>query len=173
MDYVYPSQPGVSLNGTRSGNATEKFIGFMISVYNEFHDEESGEFVKPLPAGVSMKECHFNSTSQMIEFVENSTNSNQWNSLQIKWKSPKKYPAGKITISASVVKEDGVYWDGITLSLNYVCAVPGCNIPGGCDHGLAKTKFGCETCECAGAASLTVRFTSLLLIAFTLFCNLI
>jgi len=42
------------------------FTGFMIYVYNEFEDEESGHFVKPLPAGVSMEECHFNQTSQWI-----------------------------------------------------------------------------------------------------------
>ena len=30
--------------------------------------------------------------------LENSTNSDQWHSLQIKWRPPKKYPAGKITI---------------------------------------------------------------------------
>ena len=38
----------------------------MIFIYNEFEDEESGHFVKPLPAGVSMKECHFNQTSQWV-----------------------------------------------------------------------------------------------------------
>ncbi|KAL9971701.1 hypothetical protein ACROYT_G017902 [Oculina patagonica] len=56
----------ITLNGTVSGNATEKFTGFMIYVYNEFEDEDSGYFVKPLPAGVSMKECHFNMTSQWV-----------------------------------------------------------------------------------------------------------
>ena len=38
----------------------------MIFIYNEFEDEESGHFVKPLPAGVTMKECHFNQTSQWV-----------------------------------------------------------------------------------------------------------
>ena len=58
--------PVVTLNGTGSGNTTETFTGFMIYVYNEFEDEASGHFVKPLPAGVSMKECHFNGTSQLV-----------------------------------------------------------------------------------------------------------
>ena len=30
--------------------------------------------------------------------VQNSTNNQEWSSFQIKWKSPTKYPAGKITI---------------------------------------------------------------------------
>ena len=42
------------------------FTGFIIYIYNEFEDEESGHFVKPLPAGVSMEECHFNQTSQLV-----------------------------------------------------------------------------------------------------------
>ena len=54
----------VFLNGTHSDNVTEMFTGFMIYVYNEFEDEESGHFVKPLPAGVSMG--HFNQTSQWV-----------------------------------------------------------------------------------------------------------
>ena len=56
----------VWLNGTRSGNTTETFIGFMIYAYNEFNDEESGDFLSPLPAGVSKKECHFNSSPQYV-----------------------------------------------------------------------------------------------------------
>lgn len=56
----------VFLNGTHSGNATEMFTGYIIYIYNEFEDEESGHFVKPLPAGVSMKECHFNQTAQWV-----------------------------------------------------------------------------------------------------------
>ena len=31
------------------------FTGFVIYIYNEYEDEESGHFVKPLPAGVSME----------------------------------------------------------------------------------------------------------------------
>ncbi|KAL9971715.1 hypothetical protein ACROYT_G017918 [Oculina patagonica] len=176
----------VTLNGSGSGNATEKFTGFMIYVYNEFEDEDSGHFVKPLPAGVSMKECHFNMTSQLVEWVENATSSNQWTSLQIKWMSPKKYPSGKITIRASAVKGQGVYWEGIALTLNCkiaalslfqsnVCPTPGCYIPDGCPHGyaIARNKFGCiSACECAGAASITAGFTSLLVIVFTLITNL-
>ena len=42
------------------------FTGFIIYIYNEFEDEESGHFVKPLPAGVSMEQCHFNQTSQWV-----------------------------------------------------------------------------------------------------------
>ena len=56
----------VVLNGTHSDNVTEMFTGFIIYIYNEFEDEESGHFVKPLPAGVSMEECHFNQTSQLV-----------------------------------------------------------------------------------------------------------
>ena len=56
----------VILNGTQSDNVTEMFTGFIIYIYNEFEDEESGHFVKPLPAGVSMEECHFNQTAQWV-----------------------------------------------------------------------------------------------------------
>ena len=56
----------VFLNGTNSDNVTETFTGFIIYIYNEFEDEESGHFVKPLPAGVSMKECNFKLTSQEV-----------------------------------------------------------------------------------------------------------
>jgi len=167
--YDWHEKYTIFLNGTQSN----KFTGFMIYIYNEFEDEGSGHFVKPLPAGVSMEECHFNLTSQWIEYVENSTSSDQWTSLQVKWESPQKYPAGKITISASVVKEQGVYWEDITLTLNHVCAIPGCNIPNDCPDGLAKNKYGCEICECAGAGRITVGFASLLVIAFTLLSNLI
>jgi len=177
LDDLYQNKPRydwhenytIFLNGTES----EEFTGFIIYIYNEFEDEERGHFVKPLPAGVSMKECHFNQTSQWVEYVENSTSSNQWSSLQVNWESPQKYPAGKITISASVVKEQGVYWKGITLTLNHVCAIPGCSIPGDCPDGLAKNKYGCEICECAGAGSIAVGFTSPLVIALTLLSNLI
>lgn len=162
----------IFLNGTNSDNVTETFTGFIIYIYNEFEDEESGHFVKPLPAGVSMKDCHFNGTSQGIEYVENSTSTNR-SSLEVKWKSPKKYPAGKITISASVVQDHGVYWEGITLTLNYLCPIAGCAPADDCPHGFAKTKFGCQTCECAGATSITVGFTGLLVIAFALLSNLI
>ena len=37
-----------------------------------------------------------------VEYVENSTSSDQWTSLKLKWESPQKYPAGKITIRYSV-----------------------------------------------------------------------
>lgn len=56
----------VSLNGTHTGNGTEEFVGFMIYVYNQFEDEESGHFVKPLPEGVSMTECHLNARSYIV-----------------------------------------------------------------------------------------------------------
>ena len=42
------------------------FTGFIIYIHNEFEDEESGHFVKPLPAGVSMEKCHFNQTAQWV-----------------------------------------------------------------------------------------------------------
>ena len=31
-----------------------------------------------------------------------------------------------------------------------LCPLPGCTDVEDCPHGLAKTKFGCQTCECAG-----------------------
>ncbi|XP_068720394.1 uncharacterized protein [Montipora capricornis] len=173
----------ISLNGTPNGNTTETFVGFIINVYNEFEDEESGQFVKPPPEGASVTRCHYRGKSHfersyssdyivLNEVVQNSTGSMEWTSFQIKWTSPSKYPAGKITIRASVVKEHGVYWDGITLTLNYLCAMPGCYLPGGCPYGLAKSKFGCTLCECAGAASITVPFSGLLLILLTIWHNL-
>lgn len=62
-NFLSPFCPNlVSLNGSQS----EKFTGFMIYIFNEFEDEESGHFIKPLPAGVSMEECHFNGTSQWV-----------------------------------------------------------------------------------------------------------
>ena len=42
------------------------FNGFIIYIYNEFEDEESGHFVKPLPAEASMEECHSNQTAQSV-----------------------------------------------------------------------------------------------------------
>ncbi|CAH3045445.1 unnamed protein product, partial [Pocillopora meandrina] len=104
----------ITLNGTRSGNMTQNFTGFMLYAYNEFDDEDSGDFLSPLPAGVSKRECLFNDTGQFIEALENSTNSMYWHSIQIKWRLPKESISGKITISASVVKEDGIFWDGIS-----------------------------------------------------------
>ena len=59
----------VWLNGTWTGNETEKFVGFMIYVDNEFEDEESGHFVTPLPQGVSMTECHLDARSQYMHKV--------------------------------------------------------------------------------------------------------
>ena len=57
--FIFWHPSALSLNGTQTGNNTEKFVGFIIYVHNEFEDEESGHFVKPLPQGVSMTECHF------------------------------------------------------------------------------------------------------------------
>ncbi|XP_068702513.1 uncharacterized protein [Montipora foliosa] len=162
----------ISLNGTPNGNTTETFVGFIINVYNEFEDEESGQFVKPPPEGTSVTECHYSARSYFNEVVQNSTSSMEWTSFQIKWKSPRKYPAGKIIIRASVVKEHGVYWDGITLTLHYECPTPRCYLPRGCPYGLAKSKFGCTRCECAGAASISVPFSCLLLILLTIWHNL-
>ena len=31
-----------------------------------------------------------------------------------------------------------------------MCPTPGCYLPDGCPHGLARNKYGCITCECAG-----------------------
>ncbi|PFX23557.1 hypothetical protein AWC38_SpisGene11909 [Stylophora pistillata] len=90
----------------------------MLYAYNEFEDEDSGDFLSPLPTGVSKRNCHFKSTAQYIEVLEKSTNSMQWNSIQIKCESPEKSISGRITISASVVKEYGVFWDGLSATLN-------------------------------------------------------
>ena len=43
-----------------SGNGTASFIGFLITAKNEFEDEENGQFIAPLPAGVSRMECKQN-----------------------------------------------------------------------------------------------------------------
>jgi len=40
--------------------------------------------------------------------------------------------------------------NGQFVSFSDVCAIPGCNIPNDCPDGLAKNKYGCEICECAG-----------------------
>lgn len=169
-----PSQTyTISLNGTwNSGNTRETFVGFAINVYNEFQDEESGHFVTPPPQGSVITICHHDARSYFNEVVRNSTDGMEWSSFQVKWKSPRKYPAGKIVISAGVVKEHGVYWDGITLTLNYFCPMPSCDLPYGCPRGLAKSKFGCTLCKCAGGASVTASFTSLALILFALVYNL-
>ena len=65
--FIFCTLP-VWLNGTRTANETEKFVGFMIYVHNEFEDEESGHFVTPLPQGVSMTECHMNARSYIVRF---------------------------------------------------------------------------------------------------------
>ncbi|KAJ7371728.1 hypothetical protein OS493_023063 [Desmophyllum pertusum] len=140
----------VRLSGLMSGNGTEKFIGFLITAKNEFDDEVNGNFISPFPAGASRMECKDEQTSQMIEVVKNSTSGN-WSSIEIKWMAPEKHPGGKITISASVVKEHGVYWDGISVTLDHHCSGPRC--ANSCPNDVyAKTKFGCTTCKCAGAA---------------------
>ena len=53
----------VSLNGSPNGNTTETFVGFIINVYNEFEDEESGQFVKPPPEGAFVTGCHYSGKS--------------------------------------------------------------------------------------------------------------
>lgn len=135
-----------------SGLMSEKLIGFLIIAKNEFDDEENGNFIAPFPDGVSRVECK-NQKSQMIEVVKNSTSGNEWTSIDLKWRGPGKHPAGKITISASVMKERGLYWEGISVTLGYHCAVPQC--ANRCPNGYAKTKFGCTTCTCAGARAIT------------------
>ena len=50
----------VRLSGLMSGNSTASFIGFLITAKNEFEDEENGQFIAPLPAGVSRMECKQN-----------------------------------------------------------------------------------------------------------------
>lgn len=155
----------VKLSGLMSGNNTTKFIGFLITARNEFDDEENGQFVAPFPAGVSRMQCK--SDSQKIEEVKLNLTSGNLTSIEIKWKAPKKYPAGKITISASVIKEHGVYWEGINVTLGYICAGPLC--ANRCPNGYAKTKFGCTTCICAGAQAIKSGFVGLLFAVFSLF----
>lgn len=146
--YGSKSVQTVRLSGLMSGNDTEEFIGFLVTAKNEFDDEENGNFIAPFPDGASRMECK-NQTSQLIEVVKNSTSGNEWTSIDLKWRAPEKHPAGKITISASVMKEHGVYWEGISVTLGYHCAGPRCG--NHCPNGYAKTKFGCTTCTCAGA----------------------
>ncbi|XP_078370417.1 uncharacterized protein LOC144654206 isoform X2 [Oculina patagonica] len=157
----------VRLSGLMSGNGTEKFIGFLITAKNEFDDEENGKFIAPFPDGTSRMECE-NQTSQMIEVVQNSTSGKEWTSIDIKWMAPEKYPAGKITISASVVQGHGVYWEGISVTLHYICAGPSC--ANECPNGYAKTKFGCTTCTCAGAKAIGGSFFGLLFAVLSFIC---
>jgi len=44
-----------------SGNDTASFIGFLITAKNVFEDEDNGQFIAPLPSGVSRMECKQNS----------------------------------------------------------------------------------------------------------------
>ena len=71
----------VTLNGTRSGNMTQNFTGFMLYAYNEFDDEDSGDFLSPLPAGVSKRECLFNDTGQFVSKAH-SNSEDRWQSLE-------------------------------------------------------------------------------------------
>jgi len=48
-----------------SGNGTGSFIGFLITAKNEFKDEENGQFIAPLPAGVTRIECKQNNKTVM------------------------------------------------------------------------------------------------------------
>ena len=47
-----------------SGDDTASFIGFMNTAKNEFEDEENGQFIQPLPSGVTRIECEQN--NQMV-----------------------------------------------------------------------------------------------------------
>ena len=58
----------VRLSGLMSGNDTASFIGFMITVKNEFEDEENGQFIQPLPSGVSKMECKQNNQKVIAIF---------------------------------------------------------------------------------------------------------
>ena len=51
-----------------SGNDTASFIGFMITAKNEFEDEENGQFIQPLPSGVSKMECKQNNQKVIAIF---------------------------------------------------------------------------------------------------------
>ncbi|XP_078370235.1 uncharacterized protein LOC144653975 [Oculina patagonica] len=106
-----------------------------------------------------------------IEVVKNSTSGKEWTSIDIKWRAPEKHPAGKITISASVVKEHGVYWEGISVTLDHHCSVPRC--ANECPNGYAKTKFGCTTCTCAGAKAIHGSFLGLIFALLSFFCYFI
>ena len=55
----------VGLSGMLSGNDTARFIDFLITAKNEFEDEENGQFIAPLPAGVSRMECKQNNQTVM------------------------------------------------------------------------------------------------------------
>ena len=59
----------VSLSGKQTGNDTEKFVGFIINIYNDFTDEPSGDFVTPLPQGVKEEECHYEGRSYIVSRV--------------------------------------------------------------------------------------------------------
>ena len=53
----------------------------MLYAYNEFDDEDSGDFLSPLPAGVSKRECHFNDTRQFVSKAH-SNSEDRWQSLE-------------------------------------------------------------------------------------------
>ena len=59
----------VSLSGKQTGNDTEKFVGFIINIYNDFTDEPSGDFVTPLPQGVKEEECHYEARSYIVSRI--------------------------------------------------------------------------------------------------------
>ncbi|CAH3022339.1 unnamed protein product [Porites evermanni] len=104
----------------------------------------------PLPQGVKKAECHYKNRSFMNEVVMNSTGK-EWTDLQIQW-NVLEVIIFSFLFSASVIKEYGVYWDEIGVTLNFWCPKTGCR-PEICPHGFVTTKFGCITCECAGQYS--------------------
>ena len=53
----------------------------MLYAYNEFDDEDSGDFLSPLPAGVSKRECHFKDTGQFVSKAH-SNSEDRWQSLE-------------------------------------------------------------------------------------------
>ena len=59
----------VSLSGKQTGNQTEKFVGFIINIYNDFTDEPSGDFVIPLPLGVKEEKCHYEGRSYIVSRI--------------------------------------------------------------------------------------------------------
>ena len=50
------------------------------------------------PQSTLINHCSILLIFRKNEVVQNSTSSMEWTSFQIKWKSPSKYPAGKIVI---------------------------------------------------------------------------
>lgn len=138
------------------------FTGFVLHAATD-QGVTVGQFLEPLPPGVQFVNC----TTLQRSAVYNTTSSQNWTSVELQWKAPRREVVGRvIKYSASIVKESDIYWSIKTPALQVpdpttpavsttTCPVSTCL--NWCKK-YQKDEGGCPTCKCEGHCKHSWQF---------------